>query len=151
MKFLKKLQKEFNSLDMWVKCLLLVCILVLGTSLIWPKPLEMYINEHFSNENEIKEALDNGKPTFAVFGAEWCGYCKKLKPVWKNFKSNFKSEKYNAVWVDSDKNKELHKKHEVTGYPTIKFLPNGLNSTDGSIIYENERSEEAFNDFLDKQ
>ena len=162
MSVMKKFMKEFQSLDRWVHYLLGVCVILLLISLFWPRhpsigvrlvpvPGSSYykaVFEGFSEDDKIKNALSNSKPAFVAFVTDWCGYCKKLKPIWKEFEESYKGEEYNIISVDCTKYKDLAKKHNISGYPTIMYLPKGLGDTTGSIDYKGERTPEAFYSFL---
>ncbi|MEM7232597.1 MAG: thioredoxin fold domain-containing protein [Planctomycetota bacterium] len=79
-------------------------------------------------ETAMKNAKTLGRPVLVDFGAEWCGWCKKLDretfgdaKVIRLIRDNFV-----AVKVDCDKEKEIQQKYGVTGLPTIIFLaPDG--------------------------
>ena len=162
MNFLKKVSKQFKSTQDWVKYLLLVLVIVIILSMFWPsnnisgvrlvpvKGTSFYqaVFENFSDDDKVKEASSNGKPAFVAFVADWCGYCKKLKPKWKEFEDSYGGKECNVLSVDCDKHKELGKKHGVSGYPTIKYLPNGLNDNEGAVDFEGERNKDGFLSFL---
>ena len=52
--------------------------------------------------------------------------------------------------VNCDEDKAMAKKHGVTGFPTIKFLPKGLDTVVGAVTYEGERTAAALRDFVRK-
>ena len=162
MKAMKNFMKEFRSLNIWVQYLLGVCVLLILISLFWPRkpsidvrlvpvkgsPYFKAVLEGFSDDDKVQQALSDGKPAFVAFVADWCGYCKKLKPEWKQFEEDYKGNDCNVVSVECTKYKDLGKKHNVSGYPTIKYLPNGLNDPNGAIDYKGERTEQGFLSFL---
>lgn len=67
-------------------------------------------------------------PWFVKFFAPWCGYCKKLAPIWEQLGEEMKG-KVNIASVNCDENKKLCDENKVRGYPTLKFFQNGQ-STD---------------------
>ena len=158
-----KMMKRFNSLDTWVQYLLVISIVVILVSLLWPSPktgvrlvpvkgTSYYqgVLENFSDEDKLNNAISSDKPAFVAFVAEWCGYCKKLKPAWKEFEDNYSGKECNVLTVECTKHKELAKKHGVTGYPTIKYLPKGLSDPSGAIDYDGKRTPEGFSKFLEQ-
>jgi protein disulfide-isomerase-like protein len=154
--------KQFKSMDNWIKYLLGVCVLLLLGSMFWPRrhsvgvklmpvPGSSYyraVFEGFSSDDKVKQAMSNGKPAFVAFVAPWCGYCKKLKPNWSQFERGYSGKNCNVLSVDCTQYKEIGKKHGVTGYPTIKYLPNGLSNPDGAVDYKGDRAPAAFNSFI---
>jgi len=158
---LNKLTKQFRSFDTWVKYLLGLCVILLLVSLFWPSPSRdvrlvpvkgttyyQAVLENFSSDDKVKEALSNKKAAFVAFVADWCGYCKKLKPQWKEFEDGYSNDNCNVLAVECTKYKDLAKKHSVSGFPTIQYLPNGLNNPEGAVSYNGERSVKGFNEFL---
>ena len=110
-------------------------------------------NEGFEVQAEtLEDELSSGKKTLVMFYADWCGHCKKLKPVWdETAKEVNESEDSPAKMVkvncgDPNKNeshKEIMKKYEITGYPTIKLIEGNKVSE-----YEGERSKKGMLSFL---
>jgi protein disulfide-isomerase-like protein len=105
------------------------------------------ISEHLENGNE-----NSNNPTLALFYAPWCGHCKALKPIWEEFKNENKNNgKLEIVDVNADENKELTSKHKIGGYPTIKYLPNGLNSIENTKEYSGPRTKKGLEEYLKSQ
>jgi len=78
-----------------------------------------------------------GKPSLVLFKANWCGFCRKFWPEWKQLGSNINGVP--LIALDSDAHADLMKLHHITGYPQIMFLPNGPFSTSGAQVYEGPR------------
>ena len=133
MNFLKKLK----NIDKQVLILIVVCVLILLVVLFYPRKQQTGVKlvpvKGTSYYQAVFEGMENqNKGQIVFFGTEWCGYCKKLQPSWSKFKKNHPN--VNCVYVDCDKQKDLAKKHNIKGFPTIKYLPNGLNDPTGSQI-----------------
>jgi protein disulfide-isomerase-like protein len=138
--------KELKKLNVWVKCLLMVCLILLLLGLVWPKEFHV-LRLNLSKEN-FYEGMENNEAVFVMFYAPWCGYCKKAMPEWDKLQKDYK--KCKIIKVDCDKNKDMAKLHDIKSYPTIKFLPNGLSSTDDSEEYDGNRTESDFIKFLNQ-
>lgn len=78
-----------------------------------------YIRQNNENFSE--------RPTVYFFYVDWCPHCKTAKPKIKEFKS--KNPNVNVKEVDCDKDKELAKKFNVRGYPTV-YLVKGEEKTE---------------------
>ncbi|KAJ8692387.1 hypothetical protein PTI98_009705 [Pleurotus ostreatus] len=112
-----------------------------------PPPETLILDYHTFDE----VALDKSKNVLVTFTAPWCGHCKNLKPVYEKVASAFKPESNCVVAnIDADdkKNKDIARRYEVSGYPTIKFFPAG---SDQAEDYEGGRSEADFVQFLNEK
>jgi len=83
------------------------------------------------------------------FYTQWCPYCKKARPEWDKFKEPLQRtmrDGYLLLFteVDCDANEALANKFEVTTYPTIKCVKDGV-VTD----YDARPSLATLNQFLD--
>lgn len=103
-----------------------------------------YLKEGFElAPTKIEDEVSDGKK-LVLFYADWCGHCKTLKPVWDktadevNTKDKKLMIKVNCGG-DSEKEKELMKKYNIDGYPTILIFENGKHT-----VYDDERTKEAF-------
>ncbi len=93
------------------------------------KPL---INEHKLNNEFVNKNIDSNDEDILVmyFYTDWCPYCKRAEPEWKQFKNyvdnknNNKNKDYtiNVVSINCDENKKMADKYEIEGYPTIKLI-----------------------------
>src|SRR5271167_1624177 len=89
----------------------------------------------------------NGDLVF--FYAPWCGYCKRSMPIWDKFTTAYNS--YNGIQVlkiNCDENPELADLHRIRSFPTIKYLPNGLNEPKEAVVYNEDRSYESLAKFI---
>ena len=108
-----------------------------------------------SKSQKIKGGTNQyNKPCFVAFTTNWCSYCHQLKPHWEHFQNNYvkknrnNSKKIDIVNIDCEEHPDIAKYHGVSGYPTIKYLPNGLSNNQGSVHYQGERNFNEFSRFL---
>jgi protein disulfide-isomerase-like protein len=78
---------------------------------------------------------------FIEFFAPWCGYCKRLAPVWEELAKSA-DDSLNVAKVDCESHHDICNKHGVKGYPTIKLFTRG-----SSREYDGERQLGSFLNF----
>ena len=79
------------------------------------------------NSKNFDESIKTGLK-LVVFTANWCSFCKKLRP-------ELEKVALNGYWIgelDADKNRLLVQAYEVEGFPTIFIFNNG--KLMGSIV-----------------
>ena len=86
----------------------------------------------------------NNKDTIILFHANWCGHCKTLMPIWKEFKTKINTEEYNIIEIESE-NSFVQKIKILKGYPTIYYINIKKNET---IEYNDNRDLESLILFL---
>ena len=104
----------------------------------------IYYLTYKSNREPFEDAEPNLKASnqetvVALFYADWCPHCVSFKPDYKKAMSTLNGKKYKGnnlrfEMVDCDKHKSLSKKHDVSGFPTVKIL----NSDGSSEEYKGE-------------
>jgi thiol-disulfide isomerase/thioredoxin len=104
----------------------------------------------FSNEYGVGGGVQASDPTMVMFYARWCPHCQTLKPLWDMFAKGYEG-KYGIRFakVDCEVAKSLAKTHNIDGYPTIKFLPDGLENPASAVVYDGDRSLPSLKQFLD--
>ena len=112
-------------------------------------PLYKYLvggNDIISNSND---------PALVKFFAPWCGHCEKLVPVFDELdKTKLVNSDSNEVLVhrlDCVEHPHLAKKHNIQGFPTIRYYKNGLTDTNTFEEFNGDRSVENFVSFVNKQ
>lgn len=97
----------------------------------------------YKNKYIILKTIKGGstnKNKIILFSADWCGHCKRFKPVWEKLKKEL-SNKYEFVNY-KDNSKEVAE-WGIKGFPTI-YVAN----KDTAAQYYGERTPEAIKEFL---
>jgi thiol-disulfide isomerase/thioredoxin len=119
-------------------------------------------NEYFSEHSNGKKQMSNsssskpnltaakGECVIALFYADWCPHCVHFKPHFKkamaelNGKVGKDGKKMRLEMVDCDAHKEMGKKYDVNGFPTVKLIKD-----DGTQVeYGGERTYEGLQKYL---
>lgn len=91
-----------------------------------------------------------GECVVALFYADWCPHCQHFKPHFQraikelNGKNGKDGKKMRLEMVDCDANKDISRKYDVSGYPTVKIL-----GDDGTQVeYGGDRTYEGLRKYL---
>jgi thiol-disulfide isomerase/thioredoxin len=108
--------------------------------------LFLYLNENFDESKIYNKKI-------ILYHAEWCGYCNRFLPIWEELKLAVNNVNFIDVNMTSGEkiitgelnNDELNivKNVDIQGFPTIKFLNNGL-----IIDYNGNREKEDIIKFI---
>ena len=74
-----------------------------------------------------------------LFWVEWCGHCRKFKPVWEKLKRE-NTEDVNYEDVNCEEEKEIAHDEGIQGFPTIR-----LYDADNNLLEELEGSRDEDN------
>ncbi|KAG0315239.1 protein disulfide-isomerase precursor, partial [Linnemannia gamsii] len=112
---------------------------------------------HESNDGNVKIVVahtydeivhDKEKDVLIEYYAPWCGFCKRLEPIYDELGALYKGSNIVIAKLDATANDlPASVPFAVKGYPTIKFKKAGQ---DDYIDYSGERTAASFVDFLRK-
>lgn len=81
-----------------------------------------YKAKYFNLKNNQKNMMVGGaaqsKTEVYLFKADWCPHCRGFKPTWEKLEKEL-SQKYTFITIDADKDKDVIKKWNIQGFPTI--------------------------------
>ncbi len=89
----------------------------------------------------VTQALGEETPAVVFVSADWCGFCKKLKPIWDEVASSGKFNHINMMQIDAKNAPGIIKKHGITGFPVLL-------SNSGSKKYVGYRPKEKLEEIL---
>ena len=100
---------------------LLACLMV---SMLLPVACSNGGSSDWVGATPLEEALSNGKPTIAEFGAATCIPCKRMKPVLEELIAEY-GDKLNLSFVDVRSRSDLARKYKIELIPTQVFFDSG--------------------------
>ena len=77
-----------------------------------------------NSDNFEKEVRKSNIPVIVDFYADWCGHCKKLKPVWDKAAEQVNKEEKRMLKVNCDGDVDVSN-YDIKGYPTILIFEDG--------------------------
>ena len=120
-----------------------------GNYFEFPKPDINYPLPYIvSNGAFVKEGFETSNSKLILFYADWCGHCKKFKPIFDEELKQLISSSNIPVQlesIDGDKNPEITSKCNVTAYPTLILEVNNK-----LINYDGQRKSEDIIQFIKK-
>ncbi len=78
----------------------------------------------FTDTNFQSEVLDADTPVVVDFWAEWCMPCRMLTPTIEKLAADYDG-KVKVGKLDTDANREVSVKHEITAIPTVLVFKGG--------------------------
>jgi len=113
------------------------------------------IEEGFENQQEenyeenTQEHFDNYQPvTLKLFYADWCGHCKRFKPVFDTQLPQLIQRKRlpcKLMAINADQQPQLVQKYNIKGFPTMILEKNGR-----LIEYNGDRTVRDIESFISK-
>lgn len=77
-----------------------------------------------STTSAFSELINGDQPVLVDFFAEWCGPCKTMAPILRDFAGE-KSGKVRVIKVDVDKNPGVAGQYQIQGVPTLILFKAG--------------------------
>jgi thiol-disulfide isomerase/thioredoxin len=139
MKKIKQLKSLFTPKNL---PRLIILVIILGALFY---VYDKFLKEGFETQSgDLDEQVKSGTK-LVLFYADWCGHCKKIKPVWDETANEVNVDEVKMIKVNcgegNEKDQEIMKKYSIDGYPTIIKFVNGKPS-----LYRGDRDSDSFKD-----
>lgn len=139
MKKFKQLKGLFTPKNLPRFIILLIIIMVLYFV------HEKFLKEGMTNDitsDDLEDHVKSGTK-LVLFYADWCGHCKKIKPLWEETANEVNEPELKMIKINcgegTSADQKIMKKYSIDGYPTIIKFVNGK-----AQLYQGERNAESF-------
>ena len=143
-KKIKQLKGLFTPKNLPRFIILLIVLAVLY--FVYNKFLKEGMTDHAVTSDDIDDHVKSGTK-LVLFYADWCGHCKKIKPVWDETSQEVNADEVKMIKVNcgegTEKDQEIMKKYNIDGYPTIIKFVNGKPQ-----LYRGERDPDSFKEAI---
>lgn len=95
------------------------------------------------NREQFEEMLRGEKPVLIDYSATWCGYCRRIEPVYSRIEEEYRDVLI-AAKIDIDEEEQLSDEQQIEIIPTLVLYKNG--NAVGSIV--NPPSKMAIDEFI---
>ena len=109
-----------------------IVALIMAIAYVYKKYMTPKLNVEYEPNKEFIDKGDSNETEIIMFTVDWCPYCKKAMPIWKEFKEEYSGKVINGYKLnfetvnctdEKDNNVvEMLEKYSIEGYPTIKLL-----------------------------
>jgi thioredoxin 1 len=96
-------------------------VVALAALLLVPVACSLGNDSAWVGATPLEEALANGKPTVAEFGATTCIPCKRMKPIMEEIAAEY-GDRLNMSFVDVSKRSDLANRYAISLIPTQIFF-----------------------------
>ena len=106
-----------------------------------------FLKEGFETESSNLDNQVKSGTKLVLFYADWCGHCKKIKPVWDETAKEVNVDEVKMIKVNcgegTDEDQRVMKKYSIDGYPTIIKFVNGK-----ATLYQGDRDSDSFKEMF---
>jgi thioredoxin 1 len=100
-------------------------------------------------KQSFSELINGETPVLVDFFAEWCGPCKMMSPILKDFASQM-GDRVKIIKIDVDKNPSVAQAYRIQGVPTLMLFQKGESKWRQSGVVQKKQLEQVVNQFTGK-
>ena len=140
--------KIMNFLKKNKNLLILIVVVIAVIYFVLPMIMEKFESSPVKG-NDLHD-INESQPALVLFHMNGCPHCKDLvENEWPKVESELKNKVKVEMKEASEISEEEAKVHDIKGFPTVKYCPNGLKKP--SVEHEGERKAESIVEFAKKQ
>ena len=102
--------------------------------------------ETSEKKQTFADIINSETPVLVDFFAEWCGPCKMMSPILKDFAADM-GERVQVIKVDVDKNPTVAQAYRIQGVPTLMLFKKGETKWRQSGVVQKRQLEQVINQF----
>jgi thioredoxin 1 len=102
--------------------------------------------ETSEKKQTFADIINSETPVLVDFFAEWCGPCKMMSPILKDFAADM-GERVRIIKVDVDKNPAVAQTYHIQGVPTLMLFQKGETKWRQSGVVQKRQLEQVINQF----
>jgi thioredoxin 1 len=102
--------------------------------------------ETSEKKQTFADIINSETPVLVDFFAEWCGPCKMMSPILKDFAADM-GERVRVIKVDVDKNPAVAQTYRIQGVPTLMLFKKGETKWRQSGVVQKRQLEQIINQF----
>ncbi|MFN3379594.1 thioredoxin [Runella zeae] len=100
-------------------------------------------------KESFNDIIQGDTPVLVDFFAEWCGPCKMMSPIIKDFAAQM-GDRVRVIKIDVDKNPAASQSYRIQGVPTLILFQNGKILWRQSGVVQKKQLEQVVNQLTTK-
>ncbi|WP_394996062.1 thioredoxin [Emticicia sp.] len=102
--------------------------------------------ETSEKKQTFADIINSETPVLVDFFAEWCGPCKMMSTILKDFAAQM-GDRVRVIKIDVDKNPAVAQTYRIQGVPTLMLFQKGETKWRQSGVVQKRQLEQVINQF----